>query len=490
MTREEFVGELIEQAKSSWTAYWAALPDEERLRLSGIEGELAAIGRELQQRLWRLVGASMESLAERLAGECGCGQRRERRKDSVTVDVLGERVLLPCTYFYCRRCKQGISPVRRWLGVESGGVSLGLERAVTDLTTRMTFGDAVTSMKEHHDQTVERTKAERVTYAVAREAQRYLQERRDAAKEKLHGGETEGVAQLVFTADGGAVPVGKMQRCAPSDGEKTAVRKLAKGTRAIAGREARFIAVHAADSKTGRVVDCHIAPLEKPEFTGARMFWAALEAGLTERSRIHGVFDMGKWVHTQYEAAFCAYEHTACADIMHVAEYLVEAARVLVGEEQALGWGMEHKRRMLAGELEHVLADLKGHVCGPGCAKDEHGKCLVRVAERYLSNNRAYMDQYVEFMIANLPVGSGEAESGIRHVIKRRMDVAGAWDEENAKLMLALLSIRASGWWDHFWQWRTEKDKTAWRARLSSEVKVLFRNKRAAVRVAPAKVAA
>jgi hypothetical protein len=60
------------------------------------------------------------------------------------------------------------------------------------------------------------------------------------------------------------------------------------------------------------------------------------------------------------------------------------------------------------------------------------------------------MDQYVELMIANLPVGSGEAESGIRHVIKRRMAVAGAWDEENAGLMLALLAIRAGGWWDDF----------------------------------------
>ena len=478
MTRDEFVDDLIAQAKSSWTQYWATLPDEQRLRLSGMEEELEQVGRQLVAGLWRLLGETLDAQAVDLEGRCACGYRRERRLETVGVDVLGHRIEFPCSYFYCRRCHVGVNPVRRWLGLEGGGVSLGFERAVTDLTTRMAFGDAVDSMHEHHNQEVDRTKAERVTYAVAREAQTYLQERRDAAKEKLHGGEAEGAAQLVFTADGGAVPVGKMQRPTNSDGEKTAVRKLAKGTRAIAGREARFISVHAAHTKEGRVVDCHIAPLEKPEFTGARMFWAALEAGLTEKSRIHGVFDMGKWVHTQYEAAFCAYEHTACADIMHVAEYLVEAARVLVGEEQALEWGMEHKRRMLAGEYEHVLADLKAHTCEPGCAKSEGGKCLVRVAEGYLSNHREYMDQYVEFMIANLPVGSGEAESGIRHVIKRRMAVAGAWDEENAKLMLALLSIRASGWWDAFWRWRAERDRAAWRGRQAATTKVLFRNKR------------
>ena len=43
------------------------------------------------------------------------------------VEVLGHRVELPCSYFYCRRCHVGVNPVRRWLGLESGGVSLGSE---------------------------------------------------------------------------------------------------------------------------------------------------------------------------------------------------------------------------------------------------------------------------------------------------------------------------------------------------------------------------
>lgn len=478
MTRDEFVNDLITQAKQSWCRYWASLPDEQRLRLSGMEEELAQVARDFITGLWRLLSESLAAQGDEAEGRCGCGYRRERHVDTVGVDVLGQHVEFPSTYFYCRRCHVGVNPVRRWLGLESGGVSLGFERAATDLTTRMTFGDAVDSMHEHHDQAVDRTKAERVTYDVAREAVTYLKERREQAKEKLHSGETVGVEQLVFTADGGAVPVGELQRLKNAKGEKTAVRKLAKGTRAIAGREARFISVHAAQSKAGRVVDCHIAPYENPAFTGARMFSAALEAGLTETSRIHGVFDMGKWIHTQFEAQFCAYEHTACADIMHVAEYLAEAAPALVGEEKALAWAMEHKRRMLAGEFEHVLADLQSHVCGPECAKSESGKCLVRVAAGYLSNNRKYMDQYVEFMIANLPVGSGEAESGIRHVIKRRMAIAGAWTEEHAGLLLALLAIRASGWWDDFWKWRDEHDREAWRSRQAGTSRVVFRNKR------------
>ena len=83
----------------------------------------------------------------------------------------------------------------------------------------------------------------------------------------------------------------------------------------------------------------------------------------------------------------------------------MDAGLVLAGEDKKLPWGMEPKRRMLAGEYEHVLADLKAHACGPECAKNESGKCLARVAEGYLENHREYMHQYAELMIANLPVG-------------------------------------------------------------------------------------
>jgi hypothetical protein len=375
-----------------------------------------------------------------------------------------------------------VNPVRRWLGLEHGGVSLAFERALTDLTTRMTFGDAVLSMREHHDQDVDRTKAERVTYRVGREAEAYLRARRKQAEQTLRSGEREGVEQLEFTADGGAIPIGKLSR--PSSAEarantpRTEVRKLPRGTRTIAGREARFISVHDAQPGSDRVVDCHIAPYENTRYTGERMFAAAAEAGLGDKSSIHGVFDMGKWIHSQFERQFFAYERSACADIVHVAQYLIDAGRVIASQEEAAAWGMQRKRRMLAGEYDAILAELSEHRCSSRCAKNEHGKCLVRVAQTYLKNNGRYMKDYEDFMVRGLPVGSGEAESGIRHIIKRRMCVAGGWAESNAPLLLALLTIRASGWWDDFWRWRTGRDRDGWRDRQEGKVKALFRGQR------------
>jgi hypothetical protein len=52
-----------------------------------------------------------------------------------------------------------------------------------------------------------------------------------------------------------------------------------------------------------------------------------------------------------------------------------------------------------------------------------------------------------------LPIGSGEVESGHRHVIQKRMKLAGAWwKETNAEAMLTLRARRATGLWESYWQ--------------------------------------
>jgi hypothetical protein len=62
--------------------------------------------------------------------------------------------------------------------------------------------------------------------------------------------------------------------------------------------------------------------------------------------------------------------------------------------------------------------------------------------------------------------------------------------EQNASLLLAMLTIRASGWWDEFWQWRCERDRTTWRQRQTTPVRVVFRGKRRARNIKPVRVAA
>jgi hypothetical protein len=232
--------------------------------------------------------------------------------------------------------------------------------------------------------------------------------------------------------------------------------------------------VHRAGVVTARTVDLHIAPHDAVEVSGLRMFLAAVEAGLRDNTSIHGVFDMGPWIHGQFEDQFQEHRHSAVADICHVTEYMAAAGKVILDSERGFSWALQRKEMLLAGKVAPVLASLSRHRGREACPRDKHGTCLVLAARRDLANHREYLN-YPDALARNLPVGSGEAESTIRHIIRKRMDVAGAWKEPNANRLLGLLTIRHRGWWDDFWSWRDRQDLTTWRKRQQGELKSEFR---------------
>ncbi len=52
---------------------------------------------------------------------------------------------------------------------------------------------------------------------------------------------------------------------------------------------------------------------------------------------------------------------------------------------------------------------------------------------------------------AGLPIGSGEIESGHRHVIQQRLKLAGGWwKQNNAEAMLGLRAARAHQRWNSY----------------------------------------
>ena len=85
---------------------------------------------------------------------------------------------------------------------------------------------------------------------------------------------------------------------------------------------------------------------------------------------------------------------------------------------------------------------------------------------------------YPRFIAEGLPIGSGEVEGRIRHIVRRRLDVPGDWREHNLVLLTALLTIRHSGWWDDFWKWQDERDKKRFQRRLLGEGLNRFRGPR------------
>ena len=62
---------------------------------------------------------------------------------------------------------------------------------------------------------------------------------------------------------------------------------------------------------------------------------------------------------------------------------------------------------------------------------------------------------YGDALKKELPIGSGEIESSHRHVVQKRLKIAGAWWKiGNANIMLQLRTARANGYWKEYWNQR------------------------------------
>ena len=100
----------------------------------------------------------------------------------------------------------------------------------------------------------------------------------------------------------------------------------------------------------------------------------------------------------------------------------------------------------LNNQFAKVLRSLKPYLEAPNSQE-----APVRAAHRYLTDRHDCLD-YVEATKRHLPSGSGEIESGHRHVIQKRLKAAGGWRKEtNAQAMLNLCTARANNQWRQYW---------------------------------------
>jgi len=462
-------------------------PAESLQRLDGIQSLVDEIMGVVEGAAFEAVFKSLEERAAAVAGTCRvCGHRCEREKKSVQVRTTRRTLEVDVWRYRCRPCRTSRSPVREWLGLTSGMTTSGLDRALTSLSTQLSFGSTATQMLEQHGHEVDRTLVERRTYAAGADAVEYLTERRNARKNEVMDAVAtrEGAERILVQVDSGAVPVGRLERPERDESdpkqELTPVRGLPKGSRPKTKREVR-VALAWPDGKVdNKIVDVHVAPHNHPEFTGDRMYCAALEAGMGDTTHVHGTFDMAAWQVLQFEEQFGAQrEHTLCADYFHTIEYIAGAAKACQPDpEQLSSWSALQARRLKEGQRATILKDLRKHTCeGGGCPSTDRGECAALAAIRYLTRNGKHMN-YPRFIEEGLPIGSGEVEGRIRHIVRRRLDIPGDWREENLALITALITIRESGWWDDFWEWRDERDRKRFRLRLQGEGLNRFRGPR------------
>lgn len=144
-------------------------------------------------------------------------------------------------------------------------------------------------------------------------------------------------------------------------------------------------------------------------------------------------------------------------DIIHVCEYLWQAAHAVHGDDSqrttcltVTAW----LTTILEGRVGHVIGGLKqrsNHLKGSA-------KKTLKSTITYLDNHRDCM-HYDTYLAKGYPIGTGVIESACGHLVKDRMEKSGArWSPQGAEAMLKLRALYASGDWKAYLHYREDQE--------------------------------
>lgn len=145
-------------------------------------------------------------------------------------------------------------------------------------------------------------------------------------------------------------------------------------------------------------------------------------------------------------------QFTLIIDIIHVAEYLWEAANTLLGETHPMRelWMQDALRCLLEDELDRLLNHLDYQLSGLSKRK----QTTLKKVMNYLRNNRDHMN-YQDYLAKGYPIGTGVIEGTCRYLVKDRFERAGMrWSRQGAQVMLDLRATYLNGDWDDFQRFR------------------------------------
>jgi hypothetical protein len=297
-----------------------------------------------------------------------------------------------------------------------------VQRALTDFGADDAFAQAAEKFREHYgvEVSVQRVRSTTLEHA------RRMAEQTPAPSRALP---CRGVAVLVAEADGCMVPTVSTAGTPPG-----ADRRRYRQTD---WRELRLVAARGKDSARA----CYAATMNGVESAGELWENTARAAGRGLNSRVHGVGDGAVGIADQCLRRFGP-DASYLLDLFHVCDYL---AAVRPGQRETVQTHRDHLKNGNAGQ---VLDALRHRLEPPGLPDE---LAPARCALRYLQNRLDQLD-YPAALRSGLPLGSGMIESGNRHILHRRIKLAGAWWlPRNVHLIAHLRTSRANGSFHSYW---------------------------------------
>ena len=351
-----------------------------------------------------------------------CGRRCRVRRHGVprTIRSLHGTHTVRGHYHYCEACRQGWYPPDAALGWPAeGDLTARLEQVVLDLGLHGPFAEAAERFAVHHGGAISENLVRRVVDRVGRGA---LAQADWAAR--VRPGARTVPSTLVVQVDGSMLPTR-----GADPWREAKVGLVARGEHIVQNKgrglitEARFVA---------RLGDT------------AGFTHALAEALTLERAddceRIVVVGDGAPWVWALADDR-CP-TAVQVLDDPHAVQHAAEAAAILFPPASGLDrlFVATVERALRAGRIEGLIGDLEA------CAFAARGRdraALVALV-RYYRTNRHRL-RYDRFRALGLPCGSGAVESAHRHVLQKRMKLAGQhWDPVRADRLAQLRAALAT----------------------------------------------
>ena len=328
-----------------------------------------------------------------------------------------------------------VRPFLQKADIRPRGCSLPLQRRLVDFASDVPFNTVPKKLKEHYGIELSPETIRKITFIHAKEMEDFMKSLPQKPKTEAK--------TILAEADGCMIPIVEL--------DKKSKGKDLRKTRKVKWKEARLC--------HSRNIDCVTAifraTLKNVEETGDKWFECGLEVGLGDETKVHCIGDGARWIQDQATRVFGA-QGNYLIDFYHVSEYLYAAGEE-IDKKKAKSWIKEQQYQLRSGKLYLTLQNLEAFLYGEEGSKIEGA---VHECYKYLVRRLQNLDYYGA-ILEGLPIGSGEIESGHRHVIQKRMKRAGMWwKAERAEEMLQLLTLRSNDSWEGYW---STKYPSIWR---------------------------
>jgi hypothetical protein len=357
-----------------------------------------------------------------------------------TVETLVGAIELERPYFYCRVCREGMSPLDDALGLVAGCKQLDMQYAAAQLVTEVPYDTAqalfgtLTGMPFGSERmhTLTNQVAERLTVVEVAPSRQEIERR---VTEVAAGRFRRPV--MVLGIDGAYVPTRPDSARIPGEGRrgKRARRARWRGQ----WRDAKGFRFYLLDGeRIVHVLSWH--QVQNEEQLGEALKQLK-EAGLIPDAQVRlcVVCDGAEWIWKHVQTLFP--QARQVLDYYHCAQYLHRVAKAHYGVSvQAVEWVEATMTRLYLGKVGLVLGGLRRMQA----QSDEAAKAIANCWD-YLNEHRG-RTHYRQLRRGGYPLGSGGIESSNKFICHVRLKRSGAWwYEVNSNHMLALRCAKYNG---------------------------------------------